>query len=117
MSRSKYGNVRTTVDGITFHSKAEAGRWRELKVRERAGEIVELKRQPRFPIYGGIFRVATYVSDFAYYEVPIHAKSRLVVEDVKGKETEAFKLKWKIVTAHYPTIDWRLIPAKSVRAA
>ena len=30
--RSKYGAIRTTIDGITFASKAEARRYAELQI-------------------------------------------------------------------------------------
>jgi hypothetical protein len=36
---SKFHAKRTQVDGIWFDSKAEAGRYGELKLLERAGEI------------------------------------------------------------------------------
>jgi len=48
MSRSKYRNRKTVVDGITFDSKREAARWQELKLLERAGEITELERQVEY---------------------------------------------------------------------
>src|SRR5690606_369436 len=47
---SKYRNVRTTVDGITFDSKREAERYGELKTMEAAGVISDLELQPRFPL-------------------------------------------------------------------
>lgn len=31
VKRSKYGNIKTVVDGIKFDSKKEAGRYQELK--------------------------------------------------------------------------------------
>ena len=36
---NKYHAIKTTVDGITFDSRAEARRYRELKLLERAGVI------------------------------------------------------------------------------
>jgi hypothetical protein len=106
--RNKWGNVPTVVDGIRFASKAEAKRYGELKLAERAGEIVNLRRQPRFALTVDGQKYATYVGDFAYQE---GRKPRLVVEDVKGVETATFKLKWKLAKALYPAIDWRVIPA------
>ena len=47
---SKYGAIRTTVDGVTFASKAEARRYAELKLLEQAGEIKGLELQPKFDI-------------------------------------------------------------------
>ena len=46
--RAKYGNTKVKVDGITFDSKAEARRYGELKLLERAGEITSMELQPTF---------------------------------------------------------------------
>lgn len=113
MARSKYRNVRTTVDGITFASKAEAKRYGELKLLERAKEICKLERQPRFPLRVGTAGelICTYVGDFAYCNGPHwNITSRRIVEDVKGKATEAFKIKWKLANTLYPGVTWRIIP-------
>ena len=50
--RSKYGARKTIVDGITFDSKKEANRYRELKLLEDAGEIEKLKMQVAFEQIG-----------------------------------------------------------------
>ena len=38
-TQSKYHAVPTTIDNIRFASKAEARRYRELRLLEKAGEI------------------------------------------------------------------------------
>jgi hypothetical protein len=104
--RQKYGAVPTTVDGVRFHSKAEARRYAELKLLERAGEIRELELQPKFPIVAGgrwclkgrEKTVCTYIADFRYRRGP---KGILVIEDVKGMRTPVYKLKKKLVEAQY----------------
>lgn len=87
-SRSKYGAKPEVVDGHRFPSRKEARRYGELKWLERAGEITELKLQPRFPIVinGKPVRYPSgvaleYRGDFKYTET---ATGRIVVEDVKG---------------------------------
>jgi len=37
--RSKYGAIKTEVDGYIFDSRKEAARYQELKFAEAAGEI------------------------------------------------------------------------------
>lgn len=113
MSRrpSKYGAIRTTIDGVTFASKAEAKRYRELKILERAGEIFDLELQPKFPIYASVHGrirhcgdkpICTYVADFRYREgAETVIGGRLVVEDVKGMKTPVYRLKKKLVEAQY----------------
>lgn len=104
--RSKYGAIRTEVDGIRFASKAEARRWSELRVLERVGEITDLKRQPSFALMAAIVEggltninegrvtgmriVGEFRADFSYRE-----RGQLVVEDVKGMRTLALAA-WKI---------------------
>lgn len=103
----KYRNRPTTVDGITFDSKAEARRYSELKLLEKAGEISDLSLQPQYPLTvqmpAGLFEPASatigkYVADFRYYEGDY---GDLVVEDVKGTETALFKWKRKHFEAEY----------------
>lgn len=90
--KGRYGNVKkTVVDGITFASGREAMRYQELKLLERAGEIVRLELQPRFPItiagveirYCGSNRHLTYVADFKYWD---KRKLETIIEDVKMTE-------------------------------
>ncbi len=49
-ARRKFGNKPTDVDGMRFDSAKEARRFGELRLLERAGEITELRTQPRFPL-------------------------------------------------------------------
>lgn len=93
---SKYNAIKTTVDNITFDSRAEAQRYQVLKIIERAGEIKELKLQPRFPVVINGKKICDYVADFQYIENGV-----TVVEDVKGVKTPVYQLKKKLVKALY----------------
>lgn len=93
---SKYGARRTTVDGITFASAAEARRYGQLILRQRAGDISELELQPPFPLIVNGVKVGVYKADFAYIE-----DGAPVVEDVKGVRTAVYILKAKLVKALY----------------
>lgn len=112
--RSKYGNVTTYVGNIRFDSKAEARRYEQLILLQRAGQISELRLQPSFElqakfkdINGNTQRAITYRADFQYNE-----NGRVVVEDVKGKETKDFAIKKKIFLQKYPDVDFRLVRVK-----
>ena len=98
---NKYHNSAVIVDGISFQSRKEARRWRELKLMESAGMIHGLTRQKKFVLIpaqrepdtvgkrGGrkkgklIERECAYYSDFAYYD----KDGNEVVEDVKSPAT------------------------------
>lgn len=107
----KYNNRKIIVDGITFDSKKEAGRYKELKILERAGIIQDLQRQVKYVLIpaqyepsGEIYtkgkekgkpkkgklieRECAYYADFVYTE-----NGKTVVEDVKGyRDGQAYNL-------------------------
>ena len=95
------------IDGITFSSRAEARRYGELKLLLRAKQISDLKLQPRFLLqpsfkYGGkTERAIEYVADFQYTAFNKDKKPYVVVLDVKGFKTEAYKLKRKMFLRMY----------------
>lgn len=97
------GAERTLVDGIYFDSKAEAKRYGELKVWHASGELAWFVRQPEFVLEGGI----RYRADFMY---PCPETGEIVVEDVKGHKTDAFKMKRKMVLDRYD-VTIRIVPA------
>ena len=91
----KYNNTKIRVDGRLFDSKAEAARWQELQLLERAGEITELERQVEYeliPKQKGE-RAAKYVADFRY----VDNEGKTVVEDTKGVRTPVYILKRKLL--------------------
>jgi len=97
MKRHKYNAKRTTVDGITFSSMAEAKRYGELKVMERAGLITNLSLQPKYPIVKDGCKICTYLADFFYLD----KEGKIHVEDVKGFKTPIYRLKKKLVLAFH----------------
>lgn len=115
--QNKYRNIPTVVDEIRFDSEAEAHRYTELKLLLAAGEIKDLKLQPKFPFTVNGLTVCTYIGDFQYLE-PIADRdgpTRIIVEDVKGVETKEFKIKRKLFLALYPTLTLRLITKQKKR--
>ena len=106
----KYRNKKVIVDEKEFDSKREGNRYKELKLLERAGEIKDLELQPRFLLQdsfkknGRTFRKIEYVADFKYIE-----NGKTIVEDVKGIQTDVFKLKHKIFEKVYPDLELKII--------
>lgn len=95
--KTKYRNVKTEVDGITFDSKKEAARYQELRMLERSGIIKELQCQYKFPLQVNGVKVCTYIADFHYLD----QNGREVVEDTKGIKTAMYRLKAKLMIAVY----------------
>jgi len=100
IKRSKYGNVKTVVDGITFDSKKEAQYYSDLKWREKAGQVDDIQLQPVFPVSINGIKVFTYRADFSYVDVS-GKTPREVVVDVKGVKTSLYRVKKKCVEAQY----------------
>lgn len=104
---SKYGNKKTVVDGITFDSQKEAGRYQELMLMLRAGKIQKLRLQPEFTIQeafhasdGKPVRAVRYRADFSYETLERIGPDTLrvtTVEDVKGFRTKEYSVKEKLV--------------------
>ena len=88
---------RTIVDGIEFGSKAEAARWCELRMLERAGKISDLERQPRQPIFTKGQVTIWYTGDFRYF-----VDGNPIWEEVKGMQDTAYLLRRKMFVATYP---------------
>lgn len=92
---AKYRNTpteRVTASGavLRFDSKKEARRYDHLTIRQKAGEIHDLRLQVDFTLQeaytdpeGRRVRAIRYRADFTYRE----RDGRLVVEDVKSKPT------------------------------
>ena len=107
---SKYHSKKTVVDGILFDSKREAQRYQQLKLRERAGIICDLKMQVKYELIPAQYidgrcveRAVTYISDFEYYvlkDTTIPTGSH-IVEDVKGMRTDVYKIKKKLMLYRY----------------
>jgi hypothetical protein len=98
---SKYRNVRVVVDGETYDSKKEARWYAQLRLRERLGDIRNLRRQVRYPLVMAGTRVATYVAD-AVYEEQNSGTWVTVIADVKSPASRAnrvYRLKKKMMAA------------------
>ena len=99
MKTSKYRNIKTVVDGITFDSAKEARRYGELKLLEKSGRISGLQVQPAFRIVVNNCLICTYKADFRYVTDTPHASGQVVIEDCKGFLTPVYRLKKKLMLA------------------
>lgn len=103
MRKNKYGAKKITdpATGYVFDSKKEYRRWQDLKIMERAGQILNLQRQikyvlipaqyERFERYSNktgkqlkdgircLEKEVSYIADFVYEQA-----GKTIVEDTKG---------------------------------
>lgn len=104
--KSKYNSRKVRVDGIAFDSQKEADYYCDLKLLLKSGVIDGFCRQARFVVTVGNdkTKAAEYVTDFVIF---FPDKTYKIV-DVKGMETEVFKLKMKSLKEKYPKIKIEL---------
>lgn len=92
-SKSKYHNIKFAIDGVRYDSKTEYDRHIELLQMEKEGKIsnlrfhdkndtIVLQEKPKI----------SYKPDFCYIQNGEH-----IIEDVKGFQTDVFKLKKKLI--------------------
>jgi hypothetical protein len=106
MGKNKYGAIRVQEDGISFASKLENRRYRELKLLQQSGEIEGLQVHPKFKAIVKGTLVCTIILDFQYWDKKTNA---LVYEDTKGTVPPISRLKFKLLKALFPEVDVRLI--------
>lgn len=92
--KNKYGAVVTHVNGIRFDSKREAAYYERLCLRVQLGEVRYFLRQVPLHLPGGTRLVVDFLE--------VHADGSLHYVDVKGRETDAFKIKRREIQAVYP---------------
>ncbi len=84
----------TEVDGIKFSSLKESRYYQELKLRQKAGEVLFFLRQVPFALPGN----TKYLLDFMVFL----ADGTVECVEVKGYMTDMGKLKLKQVEDLYP---------------
>jgi hypothetical protein len=112
----KYHSKKTTAsDGKVFDSKREAGRYEQLRLLEKAGEITNLRLQVPFELipaqyetyerYGKrgqrlkdgvslLEKGVEYIADFVYKDAKTGVE---YVEDAKGVRTKEYIIKRKLM--------------------
>lgn len=93
--RGKYNNtiIHDEVYG-KFDSKKEYEEWKRLLALSKTGAIQDLQRQVKFPLDIGRVHITNYYADFVYC-----FRGERVVHDVKGKRTDVYKIKYKLMKA------------------
>ena len=109
---NKFRAKKTSLNGIVFDSKAEARRYGDLWLMEKAGNIKDLKLQVPYILAPSVKFSSSprakpalkYLADFTYTEADT---GRYVVEDCKGVLTEGFQIKRHLMLSVHG-IDVRL---------
>lgn len=104
-SKSKYKAVRQTYNGYAYDSKLEANYAAQLDLMIKAKEVDKWERQYKISIDIDNVHICNYFIDFKVY----FQDGRIEYHEVKGFETEVWKMKWKLSKALYPDNNFVLI--------
>jgi hypothetical protein len=106
--QNKYGispKIDREYDGVTYHSKKEASYAAELDLLKKGKQIDDWTRQVKISLDVGDYHIANYYIDFVVtHNGKIHPKGTKEYIEVKGFETEVWRLKWKLFEALYGDI-------------
>lgn len=93
--QTKYKNVKQTYNGYSYMSKLEAQQAFELDCRLKAKEIISWERQVKIDLQAYGKHICNYYIDF------VATRKDGVKEyiEVKGFETDVFKIKYKMFKA------------------
>jgi len=92
--KHKFNAQQATHDGIKFQSKKEGRYYLELKLRQKAKEVIFFLRQVPFDLPGNV----RYWVDYQEF----HADGTVHFVDVKGRRTPEYIMKKKMVENLYP---------------
>ena len=100
-SFSKYKNVKQTYNGYSYHSKKEAQHAAHLDWLIKAGEVKEWTRQHPLRLYVNGKNICNYFIDFRVEKTD----GTIELHEVKGFETDTWRLKWKLAHALIDEIE------------
>lgn len=96
-SANKYKNIRQTYDGYSYHSRLEAQYAAELDLRVRAKDIKSWERQYKVSLDVNGKHICNYFVDFRI----LHNDDSYELVEIKGMETNEWKLKRRLLEAIY----------------
>ena len=103
------GTSPQVYKGIRYHSRKEANYAMELDLLRHnakpAGRVTEVKRQYKVPLYVKGKLICNWYCDFLVF----FADGREEYHEVKGFETEVWKLKRALFEAIHPTLILKVI--------
>jgi len=108
MARNKFGAIPTIYKGIKYHSKKEAEFASKLDILKKGKKIKSWDRQLKLPIIVNGEKICTYIMDF----VVETNEGKTQYWEIKGYETQVWKLKWKLLKAQLKDSDIELIVQK-----
>ncbi len=104
--RNKFSAVKKSYNGRTYHSALEADYAMQLDLRKKAGEIKEIIPQYKISIDINGVHITNYFMDFKV----ILPGEEIEMHEVKGFETDLWRIKWRLARALNP--QWKFVLIK-----
>lgn len=108
VKKNKFNAIKQTYKGKSYDSRLEAKYAAKLDWRIKAGEVTKYETQHKIPLGYNGQHFTNYFIDFKVWL----QDGTIEYHEVKGLETDLWKLKWKMTKAFYP--DYNLVLIKKV---
>jgi hypothetical protein len=92
---NKYNKTPQLYNGNRYDSKKEAEFAKQLDLRKKAKDIKDWERQVKIPLAVNGKHIANYYIDFKI----TNKDGSIELVEIKGFETEVWRLKWKLTEA------------------
>jgi hypothetical protein len=96
---NKYRAKSSVYNGTYYHSQKEAAYAQELDLRVKAKDIKSWERQVKISLDVNGYHIANYIIDF----VITHMDDTKEYVEIKGFETDTWRMKWRLFEAIYGT--------------
>lgn len=103
--RNKYNAVKKEYNGRLYDSMKEADYAAQLDLLIKAGEVKKWEPQFKIELTSEGQHICFYLIDFKVW----FTDDRIEYHEVKGKETDLWRTKWKMSKAQYPDWNFKLI--------
>lgn len=100
---SKFGAKKTVTGGRQYDSKKEAAYSQELELMRLAKQVLEVRPQVTLQLFAYGRKICQYRMDF----VVKTADKCFRFDEVKGFETDVWRIKWKLLEANIDQPDFR----------
>jgi len=103
--RNKFNAKSTYYNGRYYHSKLEASYAMELDWLKKSGQIKDWIPQYKLPLSVHTNHITNYYADF---KVILNSGNE-EIHETKGKETDLWRIKWRLAKAIYTHYKFVLI--------
>ena len=103
--KSKLGHIKQTYKGYSYDSRLEAQYDAKLDLLIGEGEIIKRDRQVKLELDVKGKHIANYYADFKVF----YPDGRIEIHEVKGAESQLWRMKWNLAKALFQDWNFRLI--------